>query len=174
MPSTQPSSSGGKFDPNAKNNVAVYYGQSPATAQTTLGGLCKDSNVDIVILSFLTKFDGPGGYPTVNFGAACSGGPTADMTAAGATGLLSCPDLAADITACQGLGKKVMLSLGGAEASTAFTDDADARKVATTLWNLFGAGTGAKAGLRPFGTVSVDGFDVGKLMRFPPVADRET
>jgi len=90
------------------------------------------------------------------------------MTAAGATGLISCPNLAADITACQGLGKKVMLSLGGAEASSAFTNDADATKFATTLWDLFGAGTGAKAGLRPFGTVSVDGFDVGKLIRSSP------
>lgn len=167
IPKTQPSSpsSGGKFDPNAKDNVAVYYGQSGATGRTTLGALCKDTNVNIVVLAFLTTIDGPGGYPTTNFGAACKG-TSPEMTAAGATGLLSCPALATDITTCQGLGKKVMLSIGGSEASTAFTSDADATKFATTLWDLFGAGTGAKTGLRPFGTVSVDGFDVGKFQPY--------
>ena len=171
VPSTNPTSpsSGGGFNPSAKNNVAVYYGGSPATGGTTLGALCKDANVDIVILAFLTVFDGPGGYPTVQFGKACNGGPSPEMTAAGATGLLSCPNLATDITACQGMGKKVMLSLGGSDqTSTAFTNDADATKLATTVWDLFGAGTGAKAGLRPFGTAVVDGFDIGKLHPFSP------
>ena len=83
------------------------------------------------------------------------------MNAVGATGLQSCPTLASDIKTCQSMGKKVLLSLGGALATTAFSGgDDQASEFATTLWNLFGAGTGVDAGLRPFGDVKIDGFDI--------------
>lgn len=85
------------------------------------------------------------------------------MEAKGATGLLQCTQLATDIATCQTSGKKVLLSLGGATAQTAFTADDQATAFASTLWNLFGAGTGLDAGLRPFGSTKIDGFDVGKL-----------
>ena len=160
-----PPSKGGKFNPDAKDNVVVYYGQSKATKGITLGDMCSNKAVDVVILSFLNKFSDAKGFPTVNFGAACGGGQTQDMKDAGATGLLSCPELEKDIISCQAAGKKVMLSLGGAEAESAFTDDAEATKFATTLWDLFGAGTGAKAGLRPFGKAVIDGFDIGRFLR---------
>lgn len=58
------------------------------------------------------------------------------------------------------LRKKVLLSLGGAIATTAFSSDDQATQFATTLWDLFGAGTGLDADLRPFGDVQIDGFDV--------------
>jgi len=132
--------------------------------------LCQDSNVDIVILAFLTTFFGPGGYPTLNLGAACSGSSTA-QTAKGATGLLSCPTVAQDITTCQGLGKKFLLSLGGAEATTAFSSTSQADTFATQLWNLFGAGTGESSDMKPFGAVKVDGFDLGT---FTPSLDIPT
>lgn len=152
------------FNPQSSQNLAVYYGQSGATSQFTLGDMCKNENVDIVILAFLTEFFGPGGFPTLNFGPAC-GGQTPEMKAAGATGLLSCPDMAAQITECQGLGKKVLLSLGGSLATTAFSSDSQASEFATKLWDLFGSGTGVDAGLRPFGHARVDGFDVGKSFK---------
>lgn len=155
----------GSFNAKAKDNVVVYYGQTAATSSVKLTDLCSDKDVNIVILSFLTTFAGPGGYPTVNFGAACSGAASPAAAAKGATGLLSCPDLGKDIQTCQRAGKKVFLSLGGAEASSAFTSDDQATKFATQLWNLFGAGTGEDAGLRPFGAgVSIDGFDIGKSL----------
>lgn len=158
-----PPKSGGpiRFNALSDQNLAVYYGQSPATAQTRLEDLCQNKNVDIVILAFLTEFFGPGGLPKLNFGAAC-GGQTPEMKSAGASGLLSCPDLASQISQCQRLGKKVLLSLGGSLAVSAFTSDAQASQFATTLWNLFGAGTGTNSGLRPFGQVRIDGFDVGR------------
>ena len=140
----------------------MYYGQSPATAQTSLKDLCQNENVDIVVLAFLTEFFGDGGFPKLNFGAAC-GGQTPEMEAAGASGLLHCPDLASDISTCQRLGKKVLLSLGGSIAVSAFASDSQASEFATTLWDLFGAGTGVDPGLRPFGSVKIDGFDVGKF-----------
>lgn len=141
--------------------MAVYYGQTPATAGVSVGEMCQNENVDIVVLAFLTDFYGPGGFPTVNFGAACSG-HTPQMESAGATGLLSCPDMASQIKQCQGSGKKVLLSLGGSLATSAFPDDSKATEFANRLWDLFGAGTGVDAGLRPFGDVTIDGFDVGK------------
>ena len=160
--SSSPAGSG-SFNAKAKDNVVVYYGQSAATSNVKMTDLCSDKDTDIVILSFLTDFAGPGGYPTVNFGAACGGSPSSAAAAKGATGLISCPDLGKDIKTCQAAGKKVMLSLGGATGQSAFTSDDQATKFATQLWNLFGAGTGEDAGLRPFGAgVTVDGFDIGK------------
>ncbi|KAL9041634.1 MAG: hypothetical protein Q9180_001151 [Flavoplaca navasiana] len=156
-PSNPPSSS--SSDDQSSNSVAVYYGQSPATSQMTLAQLCQDDNVDIVILAFLTTFFAAGGYPGVNFGAACSG-PSQKMLSAGASDLLSCPTMENDIKTCQGLGKKVLLSLGGAQATTAFSSDTQASDFATKLWDLFGAGNGESAEMRPFGSAIVDGFDV--------------
>lgn len=145
--------------------IVVYYGQSPATANTTLAQVCDNKNVDMVILAFLTHFAGPGGYPTLNFGAAC-GGQTQQMLSAGAAGLLSCPLLASYITKCQGMGKKVLLSLGGGVSDVALPDDKNAKTVAKQLWNLFGAGKGEDPGLRPFGNVTLDGFDIGEFYLF--------
>lgn len=158
---SNPVASGGTFNAASNSNVAVYYGQTAATSQVTLAQMCQDSNVDIVILAFLNVIAGPGNYPTVNFGAACSSSSPA-QTAKGATGLLSCPTMAADITTCQGLGKKVMLSIGGSVGSSAFTSVAEAQSFATQVWNLFGSGTGEDSDLRPFGSTILDGIDIGK------------
>ena len=158
---SNPIVSGGAFNAASNSNVAVYYGQTAATSQVTLAQMCQDSNVDIVILAFLNEITGPGGYPTVNFGAACgSSSPAQD--AKGATGLLSCPTMAADITTCQGLGKKVLLSIGGSVGNSAFSSVAGAQSFATRVWNLFGSGTGEDSDLRPFGSTILDGIDIGK------------
>lgn len=156
--------------PKSKSKeVVVYYGQSPATAEITLAQVCENQNVDMVILAFLTHFSGPAGYPTINFGAAC-GGQTQQMLTAGAAGLLSCPLLASYITKCQAMGKKVLLSLGGGTSKVALPDDENAKKVAKQLWNLFGAGKGEDPGLRPFGNVTLDGFDIGEF--YPSICNQ--
>lgn len=155
-PAPVPSQSASK-----SKELVVYYGQSPATAETTLAQVCENENVDMVILAFLTHFAGPGGYPIIDFSAAC-GGQTQQMLNAGAAGLLSCPLLASYITKCQGTGKKVLLSLGGGTSDVALPDDENAKKVAKQLWNLFGAGKSENPGLRPFGNVTLDGFDIGE------------
>ena len=162
-PRGSPPSGPGQFDAQSSRNVAVYYGQTEATSKTSLGEMCQNENTDIVILAFLTEFFGPGGFPGLNFGPAC-GGPSAKMTSAGASKLLDCPDMAAQIKQCQGLGKKVLLSLGGSLATSAFSSDSKATEFANQLWDLFGAGTGVGSGLRPFGDVRLDGFDVGKFI----------
>jgi hypothetical protein len=152
---------GAFFNARSSSNVAVYYGQSGATGEVSLSQLCSNSNADIVILAFLTKYFSAGNYPTLNFGAACAGN-SPQMLAKGASGLLSCPQMAKDIATCQGKGKKVLLSLGGAEAASAFSSTVQAQQFAVQLWNLFGAGTGEDKALRPFGDVLIDGFDLGK------------
>ena len=153
------SSANSTFNAQSSGNLAVYYGQSPATIDYTLEQMCQDKNVDIVVLAFMTTFFGPGGQPVINFGPATGGTPTLGAKKINATGLLDCPFLAKNITTCQSLGKKVLLSLGGATGVTNFTNDAQATTFATTLWNLFGGGM-TDSDLRPFGAVTVDGFDV--------------
>ena len=157
-------SSSYNFDAQSSKNVAVYFGQSQATAETSLTRICSDPNVDIVVLAFLTKFFDGGGYPKVDFGSTCGSAQTPQMQAVGAMGLLNCPDLSSQIHTCQNSGKKVLLSLGGYLAITALSTDAQADQLAIRLWNLFGGGSGEDAGLRPFGAVRLDGFDVGKLL----------
>ena len=155
------SGSGGKFNADASDNVVVYYGQSAASKDVTLAQQCADQSVDIVVLSFLTTWYGPGGYPTVNFGAACTSSNSAQQ-AKGATGLLSCPDMATAIKTCQSNGKKVMLSLGGATGTSSLESDSKAQAFATQLYNLFGAGKGESTDIRPFGDAVIDGFDLGR------------
>ena len=154
-------SSSGSFNAGASNNLAVYYGQTDASSSVTLAQQCADASVDIVILAFLTEYFGPGNYPTLNFGGSCSS-PNSAQSAKGATGLLSCPDMATAIKTCQSNGKKVLLSLGGATGTSKFSSDSQASTFATQLWNLFGGGTGEDSNLRPFGDVKLDGFDIGK------------
>ena len=153
------SSSNGTFNAQSSTNLAVYYGQSPATQKYTLEQMCQQSNVDMVVLAFLTTFDGPAGQPIINFGPATGGDPTLGAAKINATGLLDCPFLAKNITTCQSLGKKILLSLGGAAGVVNFTSDAHASQVATNLWNLFGGGM-TDSDMRPFGNVTIDGFDV--------------
>ena len=58
----------------------------------------------------------------------------------------------------------MLLSLGGwaFRVNTVFANDTQAEKLAGTLWDLFGNGTGLDPQLRPFGSVVLDGFDLGK------------
>jgi chitinase len=56
------------FDSQSKQNIAVYYGQSGATGESTLEDQCADPNVDIVILAFVITRNYEGKYLNVNFG----------------------------------------------------------------------------------------------------------
>ncbi len=163
---TAPSAS---FNAQASNNLALCYGQSPDTANTSLTQVCQDPTIKIVILAFFTEFFGPGGQPVLNFGPSC-GGMTKEAVAKNLTGILGCMSatppaipLSMAIQTCQNSGKKVLLSLGGALSNTTFTSDAQATAFATTLCDMFGAGTGSQVG-RPCGDVKIDGFDVGTFI----------
>jgi len=85
-----------------------------------------------------------------------------------APGLLYCPQLAGYISACQSTyGKKVLLSIGGATSQISFTGEDQATNFGDVLWNLFGPPGNVDDGLRPFGNVEVDGFDIDKEDRLP-------
>ena len=169
VPATGPTGTGSAvavatFDAKASTNQAVYYGQTPLTANVTLATVCEDPSIDIVILAFLNEYFGPGGYPVLNLGAACGSDATTEAQAKGATGIPNCFEIAGNITQCQNKGKKVMLSLGGADGTTVFASKRQAVAFATTVWNLFGGGS-SEVG-RPFGNVKIDGFDIGEYLEF--------
>lgn len=149
------------FDPLATDNIAVYYGQSPATSPLGLLSLCADPAINIVNLAFVPTLFTPSGYPATSFGPACSG-QTPTQAAAG-TGLQDCALLGQHITACQTEhNTAILVSVGGYLASTALPSRPAAVALAATLWDLF-AGDPAAAPhphLRPFGNASVDGFDL--------------
>ncbi|RDW62814.1 hypothetical protein BP5796_11116 [Coleophoma crateriformis] len=171
-PSSEPSgSSNYVFNAQSSENIAVYFGQTGATSLDSLSELCADPSIDIVILAFvIAQLDG-GIYPQVNFGSAC-GGQTAAMKSE-APGLLSCPLLAAEIEKCQSVyNKKVLLSIGGATSQISFTTPDEAIIFASVLWELFGPVGKTSVNLRPFGNVSVDGFDIDNEDNLPNFYDK--
>lgn len=147
------------FNAESEDNVAIYYGTTPATTDGGLISLCSNPNVDIVILSFVSSFFNANGYPSIDFGPGCSS--QTSVQADTAPGLKDCSALAPEVAACQALDKKVLVSLGGYNSNTSFASETQAMDFASTLWDLFGAGSGADAGLRPFGSdIVIDGFDL--------------
>lgn len=134
------------FSSSANNNIAMYWGQNSVGSQQPLASYCQSNAADIVILSFLYQF------PNIqlNFANACEGSFTE-------AGTLHCPQIAEDIKICQGLGKKVLLSLGGASGAYGFTSEDQGADFATKLWNTFGNSQDQTN--RPFDDAVVDGFD---------------
>lgn len=128
------------------SSVVAYWGQNSGGDQDRLATYCTDSNIDIVVLSFLS------GYPNLELNFANQCGLTFP------DGLLHCSAIGEDIKTCQAAGKKVLLSLGGFNGAYGFSDDAEATAFASTLWNKFGAGTDDSE--RPFDDAVVDGFDI--------------
>lgn len=130
------------FSASENNNVVLYWGQSSAGSQERLGEYCKSTDADAYVISFISDFPSD-----------------SQLTVHGCSGSLdtSCPNMEEDIISCQKLGKKVLLSLGGAVGTYGFTSDEVAAEYASVLWNSFGGGTSTR---RPFGTAVVDGFDL--------------
>jgi chitinase len=149
------------FDSAASSNIAVYFGRTDATRKAGLLPLCQDSNINIVVLAFITKIFASGGYPDITFDELCDE-PTTEMMNEGATGLVSCVGLASDILTCQSLGTKILIGIGGQKGNATFSSPAEAEKGASMLWNVFGGGLDLNTTMRPFGNVTVDGFDVGQ------------
>jgi chitinase len=58
---------------------------------------------------------------------------------------------------CQSKGKAIILSLGGAAGAYGFSDDAEAKDFAHTIWNLFLGGSSAT---RPLDDAILDGVDL--------------
>ncbi|KAI9730037.1 MAG: hypothetical protein M1818_008306 [Claussenomyces sp. TS43310] len=175
-------SSTATYDAAGKTNVALYYGQG--SGQARLRHFCDQTENDIIPLAFLNRFLAQGnGYPGSNFGDQCA---ATVYNAPGYHGvdddahnylLSSCAYLPADIAYCQSLGKKVLLSLGGATPANgiptyALANAQEGTDLANFVWGAYGpyTATWAAKGLpRPFDYtdsngivqhVVVDGFDL--------------
>ncbi|CAD6444962.1 4bffd209-3ffa-4398-819f-306869d0c093 [Sclerotinia trifoliorum] len=123
------------FSTTASNNVAIYWGQGPN--QGTLASYCSSADFDIIPVAFLISIN----KLTVNVG-------NADPTQVGK-----------DIVTCQGMGKTILLSIGGATyTENELGSSAAATTAAKNVWAAFGPKTSSST-TRPFGDAVVDGFD---------------
>ncbi|KAI8053678.1 glycoside hydrolase superfamily [Gilbertella persicaria] len=132
--------------------VATYWGQNSKNGRDTqkrLSYYC-NSDSDVILVSFLPEYH-DGSLPVLNLADACDG-PVFP-----GTNLLHCPKVGKDIKTCQKKGKTILLSLGGADGSYGFSNNANAEAFADTLWNLFGGGSSKT---RPFDDAVLDGFDL--------------
>lgn len=147
------------FNSSSQSNVAVYFGHSPGNSGASLLDVCSDDNSDIVNIGFIRSFTGSAGYPTLDLVKSCktpSGGTTNSALAQ-----ITWTELARNVSICQKVGKKVILSIGGSTSNTSFTSAAQAKSAANSLWKAFGPVTSSSA-WRPLGSVVLDGFDLGK------------
>ncbi|KAF8947133.1 Chitinase 1 [Haplosporangium gracile] len=84
------------------------------------------------------------------------------------TDLLHCPRTGEGVKLCQSKGKAVILSLGGAAGAYGFSDDAEAKDFAHTIWNLF---LGGSSKTRPLDDAILDGVDLdiegGSALGYP-------
>lgn len=146
--------------PGAPSNrqTVLYWGQNSPTVleNSDLSTYCqKDSGVDIIILSFLSKYGKGTVIPGGSFDRSCG-------VEAGTGKPRGCDNLAKQIKSCQDAGVKVLLSLGGGRTSTSAYDlesKDEAEQIAQNLWEAYGPPGSSKIP-RPFGDVAVDGFDL--------------
>ncbi|KAF7561314.1 hypothetical protein G7046_g2832 [Stylonectria norvegica] len=148
------------FNPGSANNIAVYWGQNSlgqgtgSLAQQRLSYYCSNTGMNIIPIAFMNGIS----PPITNFANAGD-----NCTAFSDNGnLLKCPQIEADIQACQtSNGKTVILSLAGATYSQGgWSTVADAQAAAQNVWDMFGPVASGKTVDRPFGSAVVDGFDL--------------
>ncbi|TGO89146.1 hypothetical protein BPOR_0123g00170 [Botrytis porri] len=168
------------YDASSSANLALYWGSGPS--QTNLSYYCEQSTVDIIPLAFMNVFPAQGdGYPAENFGNACYGQPIftpgpgyplGDVDTSKDQLYVQCPNIQEGIPYCQSLGKKILLSLGGASNTYQLTGAADGEYFADFLWGSYGPFKQSwldAGGIRPmdggyYGTdpsvhIDIDGFD---------------
>ncbi|XP_043693765.1 hevamine-A-like [Telopea speciosissima] len=128
-------------DKSLAGGITIYWGQNGY--EGTLNETCASGNYAYVNLAFLYKFGG-GQTPEINLAGHCnpdSGG---------------CTIVSNQITYCQSLGLKVMLSLGGGSGNYTLTSNQDVKDVAEYLWNNY---LGGQSSSRPLGEAVLDGID---------------
>ncbi|KAI0428547.1 glycoside hydrolase superfamily [Xylaria sp. FL1042] len=144
------------YDPSRSDNVATYWGQNSlggANTQRPLIEVCESElNVDIINMAFLTSLsDIEGGLNFAN-----SYRPTER-----------------EIIACQTqYNKTIILSLGGAVLgnTVALENEGSAYEISRRIWDSFGPSSISKPWVaRPFGSASVDGFDLDIEVPYPNI-----
>ncbi|KAG5358525.1 Endochitinase [Yarrowia sp. B02] len=132
------------FNSTSNNNLALYWGQDQAGNQQLLSSYCKSNSADIYVVSFLDSFSGNHTNATGEVAVSFEG---------------SLESLGSQIKACQGLGRKVLVSLGGETGKYGLKNPSDGDVLAEQLWDAFGGGKNSSVD-RPFGDAVIDGFDL--------------
>lgn len=136
--------------------IAIYWGTGNSQGKDpNFATVCATPQYDIIIISFANKIGShtrnADGYPEMSISGCGSAINSANPY------LPDCSAVGALIPTCQAAGKKVILSLGGGDASVGFNSNAEGTAYATMLWNLLLGGDG---NVRPFGAAILDGIDL--------------
>ncbi|KAK6233504.1 hypothetical protein QUC31_005910 [Theobroma cacao] len=121
--------------------ISTYWGQN--LYEGTLKEACDTGIYEIINIAFLNVFGG-GQTPSMNLAGHCD--PPSG----------TCVIFGEQIRYCQGLGIKVLLSLGGAIGNYYLTSKDDAQSVADYLWETFLQGRTSPG---PLGDATLDGID---------------
>ena len=144
-------------------SIVVYWGQNSAGSTYQKPGYEKPLNVvcsesyEFIILSFLNIFfdsNNKDNLPGINLSFHCKTQYNSSYSS-----LLHCPELASHVNKCQSMGKKILMSLGGAVGSYYFSSDRQANMFARTIWDLLLGGQKPNIP-RPFDDVILDGIDL--------------
>jgi chitinase len=141
--------------------LVTYWGQT--AGQPRLSEFCKDSTIDIIPIGFVNIFPDQAGGPGNNYGNACGSDLWVSPDGKQTQMLTTCSQIADDIQTCQQAGKKIFVSIGGAEPGGNFLASSDSAKAfADFLWGSYGPvqDPTLKQFPRPFGNTVVDGFDL--------------
>ncbi|XP_042059378.1 acidic endochitinase-like [Salvia splendens] len=122
--------------------ISIYWGQNGN--EGTLVATCAKGNFEYVIIAFLSSF-GNNQKPMLNLAGHC------DPYTPG-----SCTVLTSNITSCQRMGVKVLLSIGGGAGGYTLTSSQEAIQLASYLWDNF---LGGSSPSRPLGPAVLDGVD---------------
>eukprot|EP00742_Colponemidia_sp_Colp-10_P002621 GILJ01002799.1.p1 GENE.GILJ01002799.1~~GILJ01002799.1.p1 ORF type:complete len:401 (-),score=53.81 GILJ01002799.1:39-1241(-) len=136
-----------------QNQVGNLYAE-PTMWERPLIDVCKDNSYDIIHIAYVNSHKAVNNMPGLDLSFHCQTPFPGYNRPTNGPVLLRCPDVEADIKACQQLGKKVMIVVE--ESQQAVATDADGIKFATDIWNLFLGGQGD----RPFGSAVLDGVDL--------------
>ncbi|RDX56990.1 glycoside hydrolase [Lentinus brumalis] len=136
------------FDMSRPDNVAMYWGQK-SKSSVPLAELCKNPNVNIVPIGFVSNYFPDNSSMKFNMADNCDAEHFA------------CQALEPDIESCQQQGKIMLISLGGGDQPTPwqFADKGQAEAFAKLLYNSFLGGNDPKV-TRPFGKAVLDGIDI--------------
>ncbi|KAH8879720.1 glycoside hydrolase [Thozetella sp. PMI_491] len=145
-------------------SVNLYWGQLNGL---TLDEYCAQPGFEYITVSFVVNSpeeDTSGlGYPGMNIDGGCHNATVYFNATTGKPSRLlkGCTEIETGIPACQKLGRKVLLSIGGQEAYGNYTVSTAERGVqfAEFMWGAFGPVNSSWTGPRPFGSSVIDGFD---------------
>lgn len=145
---------------DSPNRLLVYWGHSLGSNNASLGDLCREPSVDLIVVTWVRDFLGANGDPYFDFSTRCTNKATQNSSR-----VSTYKDLAMDIAVCQSRGKKVLVGIGGAASNIVFETRESASHAALRLWQLFGDDE-AYQSTQPFQGVLINGFDLGTSNTF--------